>query len=240
MKQNKKAATLIGCLLTICTMAAAILIGWNHMNEITQGPKSKEEIGYYQWDRKQMDTFSDLTTFTYQGEKYETSDGGGDGAMNFGFYEVSKKDYKTAFWLKDTMNKQDKKIAKIIPWWKEQAEPVYTISSKSGCKMVFIDPDNDMMQIVFWKVKDRIKITKYYTDFNNYDFTLTDSKTNEKKKISAKEAMKYAKLQQIRKDAKNVKEKYNISGDSKDKVAYVDFDIMTVGGKEYVGKEEEW
>lgn len=140
--------------------------------------------------QKQMDTFSDLTTFTYQGEKYETSDGGGDGVMNFGFYEVSKKDYKTAFWLKDTMSKQDKKIAKIIPWWKGQAEPVYTIPSKSGCKMVFIDPDHDMMQ--------------------------------------------------IKKEAKNVKQKYNISGDSKDKVAYVDFDIMTVGGKEYVGKEEEW
>ena len=99
MKQNKKATTLIGYLLTICTMIAALLIGWNHMNEIVQGPKSKEEIGYYQWDKKQMDTFSDLTTFTYQGEKYETSDGGGDGVMNFGFYEVSKKDYKTAFWL---------------------------------------------------------------------------------------------------------------------------------------------
>lgn len=52
--------------------------------------------------------------------------------------------------------------------------------------------------------------------------------------------MRYAKLQQIKKEAKNVKQKYNISGDSKDKVAYVDFDIMTVGGKEYVGKEEEW
>lgn len=38
------------------------------MNEIAQGPKSKEEIGYYQWDKKQMDTFSDLTTFTYQGK----------------------------------------------------------------------------------------------------------------------------------------------------------------------------
>ena len=140
--------------------------------------------------QKQMDTFSDLTTFTYQGEKYETSDGGGDGVMNFGFYEDSKKDYKTAFWLKDTMSKQDKKIAKIIPWWKGQAEPVYTIPSKSGCKMVFIDPDHDMMQ--------------------------------------------------IKKEAKNVKQKYNISGDSKDKLAYVDFDIMIVGGKEYVGKEEEW
>lgn len=54
------------------------------------------------------------------------------------------------------------------------------------------------------------------------------------------EAMRYAKLQQIKKEAKNVKQKYNISGDSKDKVAYVDFDIMTVGGKEHVGKEEEW
>ena len=42
------------------------------------------------------------------------------------------------------------------------------------------------------------------------------------------------------KKKQNVKQKYNISGDSKDKVAYVDFDIMTVGGKEYVGKEEEW
>lgn len=183
MKQNKKTTTLIGYLLTICTMIAALLIGWNHMNEIAQRPKSKEEIGYYQWD---------------------------------------------------------KKIAKIIPWWKGQAEPVYTIPSKSGCKMVFIDPDHDMMQIVFWKVKDRIKITKYYTDFNNYDFTLTDSRTNKERKISSKEAMRYAKLQQIKKEAKNVKQKYNISGDSKDKVAYVDFDIMTVGGKEYVGKEEEW
>lgn len=47
MKQNKKATTLIGYLLTICTMIAALLIGWNHMNEIAQGPKSKEEIGYY-------------------------------------------------------------------------------------------------------------------------------------------------------------------------------------------------
>ena len=70
--------------------------------------------------------------------------------------------------------------------------------------MVFIDPDHDMMQIVFWKVKDRIKITKYYTDFNNYDFTLTDSKTNKERKISSKEAMRYAKLQQIKKEAKNV------------------------------------
>ena len=54
MKQNKKATTLIGYLLTICTMIAALLIGWNHMNEIAQGPKSKEEIGYYQWDKKQI------------------------------------------------------------------------------------------------------------------------------------------------------------------------------------------
>ena len=106
--------------------------------------------------------------------------------------------------------------------------------------MVFIDLDNDMMQIVFWKAKDRIKIIKYYTDFNNYDFTLTDSRTNKERKISSKEAMRYAKLQQIKKEAKNVKQKYNISGDSKDKLAYVDFDIMIVGGKEYVGKEEEW
>lgn len=161
MKQNKKATTLIGYLLTICTMIAALLIGWNHMNEIAQGPKAK----------KKSDIINGI---------------------------------------------------------------------KSGCKMVFIDPDHDMMQIVFWKVKDRIKITKYYTDFNNYDFTLTDSKTNKERKISSKEAMRYAKLQQIKKEAKNVKQKYNISGDSKDKVAYVDFDIMTVGGKEYVGKEEEW
>lgn len=77
-------------------------------------------------------------------------------------------------------------------------------------------------------------------NFNNYDFTLTDSRTNKERKISSKEAMRYAKLQQIKKEAKNVKQKYNISGDSKDKLAYVDFDIMIVGGKEYVGKEEEW
>lgn len=211
------------------------------MTKIAQGPKNKEQIGYQQWDHDEMDTFSDITTFTYQEEKYEASDGGGDGAMNFGFYEISKKDCKTAFWIKDTMSKLDKKIAKIIPCWKGQAEPVYAISSKSGCKMFFIDPgDNDMMQTVFWKVKDRIKLTEYYTDFNNYNFTLTDSKTNEKKKISSKEAMQYAKLQQIKKDAKNVKKKYNISGDSKDKVTYVDFDIMTVGGKQYLGKDEEW
>ena len=84
--------------------------------------------------------------------------------------------------------------------------------------MVFLDPsDKAMMQIVFWKVKDRIKITKYYTDFNNYDFTLTDSKTNKERKISSKEAMRYAKLQQIKKEAKNVKtDNITFSGDSKD------------------------
>ena len=54
MKQNKNTTTLIGYLLTICTMIAALLIGWNHMNEIAQRPKSKEEIGYYQWDKKRL------------------------------------------------------------------------------------------------------------------------------------------------------------------------------------------
>ncbi len=44
MKQNKKATTLIGYLLTICTMIAALLIGWNHMNEIAQGPKAKKKL----------------------------------------------------------------------------------------------------------------------------------------------------------------------------------------------------
>lgn len=74
MKQNKKAATLIGCLLTICTIVAALLIGWNHMNEITQGPKSKEEIGYYQWDRKRWIHFQTLQRLLFREEKYETSD----------------------------------------------------------------------------------------------------------------------------------------------------------------------
>ena len=50
----------------------------------------------------------------------------------------------------------------------------------------------------------------------------------------------YARLQQIRKDAQNVKKQYTIYGESKDHIAYVEFDIMTVGGKQYLGKDEEW
>lgn len=55
-----------------------------------------------------------------------------------------------------------------------------------------------------------------------------------------KRSNEICKIATDQKRSKNVKQKYNISGDSKDKLAYVDFDIMIVGGKEYVGKEEEW
>ena len=139
------------------------------------------------------------------------------------------------------MNQIDEKIVKTISWWKAAAEPVYALSSNSGCDMVFLDPsDKTMMQTVFWKVKDRQKLEAYYTNFDNYNFKLTESKTNERKTISSKEAKQYAKLQQIRKDAQNVKKQYTIYGESKDHIAYVEFDIMTVGGKQYLGKDEEW
>ena len=66
------------------------------------------------------------------------------------FYERQKP----AFWLKETMNQTDKKIVKTISWWKAAAEPVYALSSNSGCDMVFLDPsDKAMMQTVFWKSK---------------------------------------------------------------------------------------
>ena len=192
---------IIGCIITICTFIAAVLIGWNHMVKITKGPKNEKEIGYYQWNHDQMDSFLDITTFTYHGDRYETDDGGGDGAMSFGYLEASMKGRKPAFWLKETMNQTDKKI---------------------------------------WKVKDRQKLEAYYTNFDNYNFKLTESKTNERKTISSKEAKQYARLQQIRKDAQNVKKQYTIYGESKDHIAYVEFDIMTVGGKQYLGKDEEW
>ena len=82
MKQNKKTVMIIGCITTICTFIAAVLIGWNHMVKITKGPKNEKEIGYYQWNHDQMDSFLDITTFTYHGDRYETADGGGDGAMS--------------------------------------------------------------------------------------------------------------------------------------------------------------
>ena len=147
MKQNKKTVMIIGCIITICTFIAAVLIGWNHMVKITKGPKNEKEIGYYQWNHDQMDSFLDITTFTYHGDRYETADGGGDGAMSFGYLEASMKGRKPAFWLKETMNQTDKKIVKTISWWKAAAEPVYALSSNSGCDMVFLDPsDKAMMQ----------------------------------------------------------------------------------------------
>lgn len=76
MKQNKKTAMIIGCIITICTFIAAVLIGWSHMAKITEGPKNEKEIGYYQWNHDQMDSFLDITTFTYHGDRYETADGG--------------------------------------------------------------------------------------------------------------------------------------------------------------------
>lgn len=94
MKQNKKTVMIIGCIITICTFIAAVLIGWNHMVKIAKGPKNEKEIGYYQWNHDQMDSFLDITTFTYHGDRYETADGGGDGAMSFwlsgSFYERQK------------------------------------------------------------------------------------------------------------------------------------------------------
>lgn len=53
----------------------AVLIGWNHMVRITKGPKNEKETGYYQWNHDQMDSFLDITTFTYHGDRYETADG---------------------------------------------------------------------------------------------------------------------------------------------------------------------
>ncbi len=41
MKQNKKTVMIIGCIITICTFIAAVLIGWNHMVKITKGPKNE-------------------------------------------------------------------------------------------------------------------------------------------------------------------------------------------------------
>ena len=112
MKQNKKTVMIIGCIITICTFIAAVLIGWNHMVKITKGPKNEKEIGYYQWNHDQMDSFLDITTFTYHGDRYETADGGGDGAMSFGYLEASMKGRKPAFWLKETMNQTDKRLSK--------------------------------------------------------------------------------------------------------------------------------
>ena len=60
MKQNKKTVMIIGCITTICTFIAAVLIGWNHMVKITKGPKNEKEIGYYQWNYDQMDSFLDI------------------------------------------------------------------------------------------------------------------------------------------------------------------------------------
>lgn len=71
--------------------------------------KNEKEIGYYQWNHDQMDSFLDITTFTYHGDRYETADGGGDGAMSFGYLEASMKGRKPAFWLKETMNQTDQK-----------------------------------------------------------------------------------------------------------------------------------
>lgn len=112
MKQNKKTVMIIGCIITICTFIAAVLIGWNHMVKITKGPKNEKDIGYYQWNHDQMDSFLDITTFTYHGDRYETADGGGDGAMSFGYLEASMKGRKPAFWLKETMNQTDKRLSK--------------------------------------------------------------------------------------------------------------------------------
>ena len=143
MKQNKKTVMIIGCITTICTFIAAVLIGWNHMVKITKGPKNEKEIGYYQWNHDQMDSILGITTFTYHGDRYETADGGGDGTMSFGYLEASMKGRKPAFWLKETMNQTDKKIVKTISWWKAAAEPVYALSSNSGCDMACAGSIND-------------------------------------------------------------------------------------------------
>lgn len=241
MKQNKRTITIIGCVISFICLIAAVLIGWNHLVDNTKGPKSEKEIGYYKWNSTQMDSFLDIKTFTYQKDRYEAADSGGDGAMSYDYLEVSMKGRKPVFWLKETKNQRDKEIAKTISWWKNQAEPVYDLQSESGCKMYFINPnDKDLPQLVFWKAKDKAKIEEYYTNFDHYNFTLTDAKTKQQKTITAKEVKKYAKMQQIRKNAKNVKKQYTIHGESKDHVTLVEFDVMTVGGKQYLGKESEW
>ena len=241
MKQNKRTITIIGCAISFICLIAAVLIGWNHLVDNTKGPKNEKEIGYYKWNSTQMDSFLDIKTFTYQKDRYEAADGGGDGAMSYDYLEVSMKGRKPVFWLKETKNQRDKEIAKTISWWKNQAEPVYDLQSESGCKMYFINPnDKDLPQLVFWKAKDKAKIEEYYTNFDHYNFTLTDAKTKQQKTITVKEAKKYAKMQQIQKTAKNVKKQYTIHGESKDHVTLVEFDVMTVGGKQYLGKESEW
>ena len=192
MKQNKKTVMIIGCIITICTFIAAVLIGWNHMVKITKGPKNEKEIGYYQWNHDQMGSFLDITTFTYHGDRYETADGGGDGAMSFGYLEASMKGRKPAFWLKETMNQTDKKIVKTIFWWKAAAEPVYALSSNSGCDMVFLDPsDKAMMQTVFWKVKDRQKLEAYYTNFPKQ---MNERRFHQKKRNSMPDCSRFEKM----------------------------------------------
>ena len=224
MKQNKKTVMIIGCIITICTFIAAVLIGWNHMVKIAKGPKNEKEIGYYQWNHDQMDSFLDITTFTYHGDRYETADGGGDGAMSFGYLEASMKGRKPAFWLKETMNQTDKKIVKTISWWKAAAEPVYALSSNSGCDMVFLDPsDKAMMQTVFWKVKDRQKLEAYYTNFDNYNFKLTESKQMNERRFHQKKRNSMPDCSRFEKMLKMLKKQYTIYGESKDHIAYVEF-----------------
>ena len=97
------------------------------MVKITKGPKNEKEIGYYQWNHDQMDSFLDITTFTYHGDRYETADGGGDGAMSFGYLEASMKGRKPAFWLK-SIESDRKKIAQNHFLGGNCAGPVYALS----------------------------------------------------------------------------------------------------------------
>ena len=43
-----------------------------------------------------------------------------------------------------------------------------------------------MMQTVFWKVKDRQKLEAYYTNFDNYNFKLTESKQMNERRFHQK------------------------------------------------------
>ena len=57
MKQNKKISHDHWMYHNNLYIHSSSLIGWNHMVKITKGPKNEKEIGYYQWNHDQMDSF---------------------------------------------------------------------------------------------------------------------------------------------------------------------------------------
>ena len=59
---------------------------------------------------------------------------------------------------------------------------------------------------------------------------MNERRFHQKKRNSMPDCSRFEKM------LKNVKKQYTIYGESKDHIAYVEFDIMTVGGKQYLGK----